>query len=113
MLVLMAIEDMLADLGCTSIAVASTVDKALGLIADQQFDLATLDVNLNGQLSFPIAEALRDRQVPFAFSTGYGEHGIGEEFGGRPVLNKPYNGAQLVAVLTALLAPAEPSASTV
>ena len=112
MLVLMAIQDMLADLGCTSIAVAGTVDKALALIDTQQFDLATLDVNLNGQRSYPIAKALSDRQVPFAFSTGYGEHGVGEGFGGRPVLNKPYSAPQLIAVMTALLAPSEPPALT-
>ena len=110
MLVLMAIEDMLADLGCTSITVAGTVDKALGLIDTLQFDLATLDVNLNGQRSYPIAKALSDRQVPFAFSTGYGEHGVGEGFGGRPVLNKPYSAPQLIAVLTKLLESAGPPA---
>lgn len=110
MLVLMAIEDMLTDLGCTSIAVAANIDTALGLIESQHFDLATLDLNLSGQRSYPIARALSERDVPFAFSTGYGEHGIGEGFGGRPVLNKPFNGAQLIAVLTTLLAPADPPA---
>lgn len=48
MLVLMAIEDMLTDLGCTAISVAGDLDKALALIAAEKFDLATLDVNLNG-----------------------------------------------------------------
>lgn len=104
MLVLMAIEDMMTDLGCTSIAVAGTIDKALDLIATQQFDLATLDVNLNGQRSYPIAQALSERGVPFAFSTGYGEHGVGAGYEGSPVLNKPFNGSQLIAVLKALLA---------
>ena len=108
MLVLMAIEDMLTDLGCTSISVAGSVDSALGLIAKQDFDLATLDLNLNGERSYPIAQALSDRKVPFAFSTGYGEHGVGGGFGGRPVLNKPFNCPQLVAVMTALLDPAGP-----
>ena len=110
MLVLMAIEDLLSDLGCTSIRVAGSIDKALDLIATQSFDLATLDVNLNGQRSYPIARALSAARVPFAFSTGYGEHGISEGYGSHPVLNKPYNCAQLVKVLTALLAAGAPPA---
>ena len=105
MLVLMALEDMLADLGCTSVSVAGNIDRALDLIATKAFDLATLDVNLNGQRSYPIAQALSDQGVPFAFSTGYGEHGVGEGYGNRPVLDKPFNHRQLTKVLTALLNP--------
>ena len=48
MLVLIMIEDMLADLGCKSVTSAATVDKALALISAQAFDLAILDMNLNG-----------------------------------------------------------------
>jgi CheY-like chemotaxis protein len=110
MLVLMAIEDMLADLGCTSLTVAGTIAKALALIKAKEFDLAILDINLNGQRSYPIARALSDNGMPFAFSTGYGEHGVGEGFGGRPVLSKPYNCPQLIKVLTTLLAEGSPPA---
>lgn len=104
MLVLMAVEDMLGDLGCTSIMVAGNIDKALELVAAQHFDFATLDVNLNGQRSYAVAAALAARNIPFAFSTGYGEHGVGEGFGDYPVLSKPYTSAQYVAVVIALLA---------
>ena len=110
MLVLMAIEDMLADLGCTSIMVAANVEQALELVATQSFDLATLDVNLNGQRSYPVARALSKAGVPFAFSTGYGEHGVGEGFGHHLVLNKPYSASQFIKVLAALLASGDPPA---
>ncbi|HET9810493.1 MAG TPA: response regulator [Sphingomicrobium sp.] len=103
MLVLMALEDLLADLGCTSIAVAGSLEKALALIAAEKFDLATLDVNLDGKNSYPIAEALVDAGVKFAFCTGYGEHGLSEAYASHPVLNKPYGSPQLVKVLSALL----------
>lgn len=103
MLVLMALEDLLTDLGCTSIAVAGNDENALGLIAAQTFDLATLDVNLDGKESYPIAKALDDAGVPFAFCTGYGEHGLSEAYGSHPVLNKPYSRPQFVNVLSALL----------
>lgn len=108
MLVLMAIEDMLADLGCTSVTVAADLDKALSLIATEEFDFATLDLNLHGQRSYPAAQALSDAGVPFAFSTGYGEHGVGEGFGDRPVLSKPFTSLQFTAVLGALLGGAKP-----
>jgi len=103
MLVLMAIEDMLADFGCTSITVAGNLEEALALVAAQPFDLATLDVNLNGKRSYPIADALNDAGVPFAFSTGYGGHGVEEGYGIHPVLDKPFDSAQLEKVLAALL----------
>jgi len=49
--------------------------------------------------------------VPLAFSTGYGEHGVGEGYGHHLVLNKPYSSRQFIAVLTALLAAAGRSPS--
>ena len=75
----------------------------LELIAVNAFDLATLDVNLNGERSDPVADALADRGVSFAFSTGYGEHGLSNRHAGRPVLNKPFNRPQFTAVLIELL----------
>ena len=100
MLVAMQIEDMLSDLGCRSITLAATVESALGAIAKNMFDLATLDVNLDGTLSFAVAEALSDRDIPFAFATGYGGD---QRFGGRVVLNKPYSTVQFTNVLRGLL----------
>ena len=91
MLVLMQIEDMLSDLGCTSITAAGNAETALGLIAANKFDLATLDVNLNGTRSYAVAGALTDQRIPFAFATGYGEHGVEEGYGACPVLNKPFS----------------------
>ena len=71
MMILMIIEDMLADLGCESVTAAATVDQALALIDAQVFDAAMLDMNLNGNKSHAVADALAARGVPFVFSTGY------------------------------------------
>ena len=71
MMILMMIEDMLADLGCESVTAAATVDQALALIDAQTFDAAMLDMNLNGNKSYAVADALAARGVPFVFSTGY------------------------------------------
>lgn len=103
MLVLFAIEVMLEDLGCNSIAAASTVDQALCLIEERSFDAAILDVNLDGQQSYPVADALSARGVPFAFSTGYGRLGLKDGYRERPVLTKPYRTEDLVAAISGVL----------
>ena len=105
MLVMMSIEDMMTDLGCTQIARASTVDEALIQIRNRPFDAATLDVNLNGTQSYAVAEALVEHGIPFAFSTGYGARGMADAYRDWPVLDKPFNFAQMTAVMTALVAP--------
>lgn len=104
MMVLINIEGLLADLGCTSIAVAATVRQALALIRAQVFDAAMLDVNLDGEPSYPVADALAAQGVPFVFSTGYSDPGVGGSHNDRPVLRKPYRDAQLADVLVLLLA---------
>lgn len=108
MLVLTSIEDILGDLGCTLITAAADVETALGVISENTFDLATLDVNLNGTRSYAIADALNDRHIPFAFATGYGEHGVDEGYGDRPVLNKPFSRFQFDKVVSGLLADGAP-----
>jgi CheY-like chemotaxis protein len=73
MLVAWLFVDMLDDLGRAIVGPASSVDQALAMIDTEAIDVAVLDVNLNGQMSYPIAEALAGRGVPFIFSTGYGK----------------------------------------
>jgi CheY-like chemotaxis protein len=104
MLVLMMIEDMLADLGCDCVTAAATIDQALALIDGQSFDAALLDVNLNGKNSHLVADALAERGVPFVFSTGYSDHHPRD--GGsqdRAVLRKPFRYEELVEILRHLL----------
>ena len=91
MMILMLVEDMLADLGCTSITSAATVDQALSLLDAEDFDFATLDVNLNGTNSYPIADALAARGVPYMFATGQGSEGVPDRYHVRPILIKPFS----------------------
>jgi CheY-like chemotaxis protein len=103
MLVLLGIEDALADFGCKSVSAAANVDQALALIAAQAFDAAMVDVNLDGRKSYLVADALAARGVPFVFSTGYSGESLDDGYRDRPVLGKPYRMAELVEVLTRLL----------
>lgn len=103
MLVLMETEDMLTELGAEAIVAAATNEQAIALIEAQPFDVALLDLNLNGVRSYPVADLLAARGVPFAFATGYGAHGLREGDHSRPLLTKPFEIEQLKNVLTALL----------
>jgi CheY-like chemotaxis protein len=103
MMILITVEDMLADLGCESVTAAATVDQALALIDAQVFDAAMLDLNLNGNKSHPVAATLAARGVPFFFSTGYTGHDMRDGFRDRPLLKKPFRYEELVDILTSLL----------
>lgn len=103
MLVLIMIEDMLADLGCASVSSAATVNQAIALIESQSFDAAMLDMNLNGNMTYIVADTLAAHDVPFAFSTGYSGDDIRDGYRDRPVLKKPFMDKELVEVFTHLL----------
>jgi CheY-like chemotaxis protein len=100
MLILMMIEDMLADLGCESIAVASKIGQAMTLIDGQDFDTAMLDMNLNGIESYPIADALTARGVPYFFSTGNSLTNVKDDYRDQDVLKKPFTFDQLSNMLS-------------
>jgi CheY-like chemotaxis protein len=68
-MVLMLIEDALAECGCEQITAVGTVGEALALVEARRFDAGMLDVNLDGDPSYPVAEALAARGVPFFFAT--------------------------------------------
>ena len=103
MLVLMNVEMMLEDLGCSAIHAAASVAQALVLITEQNFDVAILDVNLGAEKSYPVADILKQRGVPFTFSTGYTDHGHRTDLEQWPVLRKPYLREDMVAVFKQLL----------
>lgn len=89
-LVAMLLETILEDLGCIPIGPASSVDEGMSAASDLKLDGALLDVNVAGQLVFPIAQTLKDRGVPFVFSTGYGEGGLPPEWRGQTTIQKPF-----------------------
>lgn len=100
--VAMYLEDLLEALGCETIGPASRLADGLALAEEGGFDIAILDINLGGERSTPIAEALRERGVPFAFASGYGSppEGFGETV---PMIEKPYREAQVADALERLL----------
>jgi len=98
-LIAMLMEDMLSDFACDVVAIAGTVEAAVSLARSGSFDLAFVDVNLRGVPAYPVAQALRERGIPFAFVTGYGAAGADLVRAGEPVLQKPFRSGELEAIL--------------
>lgn len=96
------LEDILVHAGYR-VLMAARLPKALELVGSKRIDAAILDINLAGTSVFPAADALRERDIPFMFVSGYGAEGLPAEYRQRPVLQKPYGVQQLQQALTALL----------
>jgi CheY-like chemotaxis protein len=98
-LVAMMIEDMLTDLGHRVVATSGRMPDASKLVSNASADLAILDVNLNGEETYPLANSLAAREIPFIFATGYGSSGIKAEWSGVPVLHKPFQSRELAEAI--------------
>jgi len=85
----MMMRDSLVELGFCVVGPFDRAADALACAADDALDAAILDVNLGGDLVYPVAERLAGRGVPFVFVTGYDAEGIDPRFAHVPVLQKP------------------------
>ena len=101
LMIRMLLQDMLADLGHTLAGEAGRIDEALTLAKQCEFDLAILDVNLNGQPISPVVEVLLARGLPFVFATGYGQRGVPERYRQSPTLQKPFQSDALARAIEA------------
>lgn len=98
------LDDMLTDIGYTMAAEAGALDEALSVAKQADFDLAILDVNLNGQPITPVVDVLVERGVPFVFVSGYARRGIPDEHSNVPLLQKPFQADGLARALAILAA---------
>lgn len=104
-MIAMLVEDMLAELGHVTVAIASNLEEAGRLAAEADFDAALLDVNLGGKTVDPIADTLAQRAIPFAFTTGTDQSGIPQAYRDRVTLQKPYVMEQLKGALARIMRP--------
>ena len=86
----MMIADMVESLGHRVAAEAGDIRQATELAQSAAFDLAIIDVNLHGAMSFPIAEVLTARRVPFIVASGYGSNVTSDRYGQHVVIQKPF-----------------------
>lgn len=90
LLVALHLEDMLINLGHQVIGPCTRIRDAMES-AHAGIDFAILDINLAGTPSFPVADILRQRGIPFAFASGYGAAGLVDRFRSETILRKPYD----------------------
>ena len=102
-LVAMMLADLLMELNYGVLGPVGELTRALALVKEAAPHAALLDVSLHGVASFPLAEALQAKGVPFAFTTGYGERDFPPAFRQVPRLSKPFDLPELRRVLGALL----------
>ncbi len=88
-LVGMMMHDILVENGLSVVGPCGSVAEAAAALATAELSCAILDLNVDGETSYAIAETLRDRGVPFAFVTGYGRESIDAAFREVPILQKP------------------------
>jgi PAS domain S-box-containing protein len=85
----MMMKNMLTELGLHVVGPYARMADALSAARDETFDAAILDVNLDGEMAYPIADILIDRNLPFAFVTGYDTQSIDKRFAQIPIIHKP------------------------
>jgi CheY-like chemotaxis protein len=101
-IIAMLLRSMLESVNCEIVGLAARVPDALRKVAALSFDLALLDVNLAGTMSYPVADALRAHGIPFIFTTSYGRAALPPDMHAMPVLSKPFDLRELTAALVAL-----------
>ncbi len=82
----------------------ATIGEAMASLESAPVDGAILDINLRGEEVFPLASELRRRQIPYAFTTGYGEEILPDEHRDAPRWQKPFEPADMVHAFLELTA---------
>ena len=103
-MVAMYVEDLLTELGFEVAGLATGLEQALPLAREGAFDFAVLDINLGGRLSFPVADVLRARGIPFLFASGYGSKGVNDNYKDAVRIQKPFRRRDLVQAIERLRA---------
>jgi two-component sensor histidine kinase/CheY-like chemotaxis protein len=99
------LQDVFDKLGWKMIGPATRLVDALQLARNENFDAALLDVNLDGTMSWGVAEILKERGIPFVFGTGYNVSAVlPESLAGSPVIGKPYQLNELQHVIQRVIA---------
>ncbi len=86
----MFITEALQDIGCEVVATADRIEPALEKAKVESFDIAIVDVNLRGEQTHAVVDALAERGKPFVIATGYGTDGLPERMSRSPRLCKPF-----------------------
>lgn len=97
----MVLSDLLEEVGYEVVSAGRLADAQR--FAVERFDVAILDINLGGELVYPVARTLREGGVPFVFASAYGASGLPAEFREVPVVQKPYSAEGITRAIALLL----------
>jgi DNA-binding response OmpR family regulator len=101
-LVYLALEDELRDKGFEVLGPFTSVAEIRAAVARESIDMALLDINLGGEMIFPVADELVARNIPFIFLSGYASAVVPERYSAVPRLDKPFDPQKLLATLRGL-----------
>ncbi|HSF23046.1 MAG TPA: response regulator [Blastocatellia bacterium] len=105
LLLALCVGEALEEQGCEVIGPATSVRQGLNLVETTAVNGAILDINLNGELVYPVAKALMDRNIPFLFTTGYSSLDVPSSFRSVPRLDKPVEPGLFIQVLEKIVYP--------
>jgi CheY-like chemotaxis protein len=102
-------EQILKDLGVATVETAANLSEAAKCAQQRRFDLALLDVNINGETSFELAQSLRQQGVRVVFASGYDLNRTRPDGDAGIYVNKPYTSERLRDALLAAIDGVRPS----
>jgi CheY-like chemotaxis protein len=104
LLLALDLQSIVEDLGAVVLGPASSIETAMALLGKDAPDAALLDANLRGSRVTPVAEALKQRNIPFVMVTGYGRLAMAEAIlEEAPRVRKPFSPEDIRAALADLL----------
>jgi len=101
-LINLATTEILEEMGCR-VTACMRLDQSFAAIEREQPDAAVLDVNINGIMSYELAERLHAGGTAIVFLTGYGSPTLSGKWNDFPHCYKPCDPAELKALLIKVL----------
>ena len=98
-----ALAKLLTAQGVEVVGPVGQLDDALALATSERLDAAILDINLHGELSYPVVDALQERGVPVVFATGYASTVIPAAYAEVQRWEKPFDYTTLARALPSLI----------
>ncbi|CAA9544861.1 MAG: hypothetical protein AVDCRST_MAG23-2442 [uncultured Sphingosinicella sp.] len=97
------IADALTDRGVEVLGPVGTIEEASQAVSRADFDCAIVDMNLRGDMAFPIADQLGQAGIPFLIATGYNSASLPDRFAHVPRVEKPSDPAAIIDAVSPLL----------
>ena len=99
-------DDLTAELrrrGAEVIGPVGSLDEAREQVERTAFDCAILDMNLRGDMAFPIADRLQEAGIPYVIATGYNSASLPDRFKDVPRVEKPFDPGQVASAIPAAM----------